>query len=140
MLHVIDDIVNESYWQIFFQCEITRSEITTEFTIQFLGRKVKWGFGTSGRCPHNVPRTSSEGSSRKALGTSDRDVPGTSDRGVPETSGQGVFGTSDQDVRWGRPRDGQIGYLGDVLGTNICRLGMLHLIDQKVFNNIFINF
>ena len=30
-----------------------------------------------------------------------------------------------QDFSSGRPRDGQIGSLGDVLGTNICRLGNL---------------
>ena len=35
------------------------------------------------------------------------------------------------DVISGHPRDGQIGSLGDVLGTNICRLG--HLLMGRKF-------
>ena len=47
-------------------------------------------------------------------------------RGLPESTSQGrlvnlTLGCS-LDVRSGRPRDGQIGSLGDVLGTNICWL------------------
>ena len=71
---------------------------------------------------------SSRGCPENVLGTSRINLPGMSLRLRRPLD---VISGRPQDVRLGRPRDGQIGSLGniletlkgDVLGTNICRLG-----------------
>ena len=59
---------------------------------------------------------SSRGRPENALGTSRINLPGTSFARHIKASLDVISGCP-QDVRWGHPRDGQIGSLGDILGT-----------------------
>ena len=68
-------------------------------------KKVKWNLRTSNRQPQNVPKMSFEGPLRNILRPSLKEHPW-------EVDSRHLWG-----IKSRRPRDGQIGSLGDVLGT-----------------------
>ena len=94
---------------------VQSNNLGQESKIKF--REKKKNLGISNRRSQSVPKTSSEGLLRDIVITFSKGRPWEVDSGHSWMSYRELISRPSQDVRLERSQDGQIGSLGDVLGT-----------------------